>query len=57
MAAYKNFIMGVEELIWAAMEKGFTDADSIYAYVYMYEPRVSTETVNQILNSISQYDC
>lgn len=54
MGMYKNFIIGVEELVWAAMEKGFTDEDSVYAYVYMYEARASRETVNEILRAIHE---
>lgn len=56
MGMYKNFILGVEELVWAAMEKGFTDKDSIYSYVYMYEPRVNRKTVNDILRAIHEDD-
>lgn len=52
MGVYKNFILGVEELIWTAMEKGFNDQNSIYAYVYMHEPRASRDTVNNILSAI-----
>lgn len=54
MGMYKNFIIGVEELVWTAMEKGFTDEDSVYAYVYMYEPRASREIVNNILHAIHE---
>lgn len=56
MGMYKNFILGVEELVWAAMEKGFTDKDSIYSYVYMYEPRATSKTVNDILRAINEDD-
>jgi hypothetical protein len=56
MGAYKNFLIGVEELVWEAREKGFTDADSIYAYVYMYEARVSRDTVNSILEQMNCYE-
>ena len=56
MGMYKNFLIGVTELVWSAMEKGFTDEDGIYAYVYMYEPRVSRETVSHILKSISEQE-
>ncbi len=54
MGMYKNFIIGVEELVWAAMEKGFNDED--YAYVYMYEARADRETVNEILRAIHEDD-
>lgn len=56
MGMYKNFIISVEELVWAAMEKGFSDEDSVYAYVYMYEPRAGRETVNDILRAIHEDD-
>jgi hypothetical protein len=52
MSAYKDFLIGVEELIYTAMEKGFTDADGIYAYVYMYEPRVDMFTVKAVLEQM-----
>lgn len=54
MSAYKNFLIGVEELVWEAYEKGFTDADSVYAYVYMYESRVTRDYVNNVLQSIHE---
>ena len=50
MGMYKNFIMGVEELVWDAMENGLTDEDSIYAYVFMHEKRASRHTVASILS-------
>lgn len=52
MGAYKNFLIGVEELIYTAMEKGFTDVDGIYAYVYMYEPLADRQTVQYILDDM-----
>lgn len=56
MGAYKNFLMGVEELVYSAMEKGFTDEEGIYAYVYEYEHRADFETVKNILDSFSNSD-
>ena len=56
MAKVKDFLIGVEELIWTALEKGATDIDSVYAYVYMYEPRADRETVQAILDDISIND-
>jgi hypothetical protein len=53
MGAMKDFLIGVEELVYTAMEKGFTDTDGVYAYVYMYEPRVDKRTVEAILESMS----
>jgi hypothetical protein len=49
MGAYKDFLIGVEELVWTALEIGAKDADSVYAYVYMYEPRVTPDLVETIL--------
>lgn len=56
MGAYKNFLMEIEELIYSAMEKGFTDEDGIYAYVYERERRVDYNTVKNILDSFSNSD-
>ena len=56
MAKVKDFLIGVEELIWTAMEKGLTDVDGIYAYVYMYEPRVDRFTVEAILDELHRMD-
>lgn len=55
MGAYKDFLIGVEELIYTAMEKGFNDTDGIYAYVYMYEPRADRQTVRNILDDIANH--
>lgn len=52
MSAYKNFLIGITELVWEALEKGLTDSDSVYAYVYMREHRVCSDTVNYVLQSI-----
>lgn len=52
MGAYKDFLLGVEELVYTAMEKGFTDIDGIYAYVYMYEPKADRQTVQYILDDM-----
>lgn len=52
MSAYKDFLLGVEELVWTALEKGATDADSVYAYVYMYEPKADRQTVQYILDDM-----
>lgn len=52
MGAYKDFLLGVEELVWTALEKGATDADSVYAYVYMYEPKADRQTVQYILDDM-----
>lgn len=56
MGAYKNFLMEIEELVYSAMEKGFTDEDGIYAYVYERERRADYNTVKNILDSFSNSD-
>lgn len=56
MGKYKDFLIGVEELVWTAMEKGLTDVDGIYAYVYMYEPLADRETVEAILDELHRMD-
>lgn len=52
MSAYKDFLIGLEELVWTALENGATDADSVYAYVYMYEKRADRQTVQYILDDM-----
>ena len=49
MSAYKDFIIGVEELIYEALERGASNAEMVYAYVYLHEPRVDLYTVENIL--------
>lgn len=56
MGKYKDFLIGVEELIFTAMEKGLTDVDGIYAYVYMYEPLADRFTVEAILDELHRMD-
>lgn len=56
MAKMKDFLIGVEELVWTAMEKGLTDVDGIYAYVYMYEPLADRFTVEAILDELHRMD-
>lgn len=51
MSRYKDFLIGLEELIYEAMELGFTDLDGIYAYVYMKEPLADRVTVENILSA------
>lgn len=52
MGAYKDFLIGLEELVYTALESGARDADSVYAYVYMYEKRADRETVQAILDDM-----
>ena len=49
MGAYKDFLIGVQELVWTAVEIGARDSDSVYAYVYQHEPRVTHDLVENIL--------
>lgn len=49
MGRYKDFLIGIQELIWTAVENGAQDADSVYAYVYQYEPRVTSDLVENML--------
>ena len=52
MGAYKDFLIGLEELVYTALESGARDVDSVYAYVYMYEKRADRETVEAILEDM-----
>ena len=52
MGAYKDFLIGLEELVYTALESGARDVDSVYAYVYMYESRADRETVEAILEDM-----
>lgn len=56
MSAYKDFLIGVEELIWSALERGFTDLYGIHAYVHMYEPDADISTVSAILDELHRMD-
>lgn len=58
MSAYKDFLIGVEELVWSALEKGMTDEENIYSYVYMHDKRVDRYIVKNLLDSMlnSDYD-
>ena len=56
MAKVKDFLIGVEELVWSAVESGATNLDSVYAYVYMYEPRADRATVEMILDELLSMD-
>lgn len=56
MAKVKDFLIGVEELIWTALESGASNLDSVYAYVYMYEPRADRVTVELILDELRRMD-
>lgn len=49
MGKVKNYKMAIEELVWTAIELGARDLDSIYAYVYMYERRVTPSDVEDVL--------
>ena len=53
MARMKDFIMDIQELIWTAVERGMRDEDTIYAYVYMHEPRAIRSDVRAVLEEIN----
>lgn len=52
MARMKDFIMDIQELVWNAVEFGMRDEDTIYAYVYMKEPRAIRSDVRAVLEKI-----
>ena len=56
MSAYKDFLIGVEELVWSALEKGMTDEENVYSYVYMHDKRVDRYTVKNLLDSMLNSD-
>lgn len=56
MAKMKDFLIGVEELVYTALESGARDVDSVYAYVYMYEPLADRATVEAILDELHRMD-
>jgi hypothetical protein len=56
MAKMKDFLIGVEELVFTALEKGFTDLYGIHAYVHMYEPNADLATVEAILDELHRMD-
>lgn len=49
MSAYKDFLIGVEELIYEAMERGASNTDTVFAYVSMHEPRADRYLVENII--------
>ena len=59
MSAYKNFLIGVEELVYTALEKhGPCTEEVVIDYVQKYEPRVGKDLIKNILDQIqdSSYD-
>ena len=54
MARMKDFIMDIQELVWNAVEFGMRDEDTIYAYVYMKEPRAIRSDVRAVLEEINR---
>jgi len=55
MGAYKDYLIGIQELIMTALEKGFTDLYGIHAYVHKYEPFADVSTVSAILDEMQLY--
>jgi len=59
VSAYKNFLIGVEELVYTALEKfGPCTTEVVLEYVQKYEPNAGRDLVENILDSIqdSSYD-
>jgi hypothetical protein len=54
MGMYKNWLIDIEELVWKAIEHGFTSEDEVYVFVFMHDSRVSRETVEHILQNIHE---
>ena len=52
MGRMKDLLIGIQELAWTAYELGARDEDTIYAYVYQYEPRATEEMVKAIAKEI-----
>jgi hypothetical protein len=49
MSAMKDWLASVEELVVEAVERGAKTEDQVFSYVYMYDDRVTQETVKEIL--------
>jgi len=49
MSAYKDFLIGVEELIYEAMERGAKTPAEVYAYVKTYEPHADIFLIENII--------
>ena len=57
MGRYKYVLIGIQELVWNAIETGARDEDAIFAYVYMHERMATEEIVHDILVEIqNEYD-
>lgn len=52
MGRMKELYMSIQELVWTAYELGARDVDTVYAYVYQYEPRASEQMVEDIWNEL-----
>lgn len=51
MSAYKDFLIGVEELVFECLERGMDNPDKVYSYVKRHEPRVDRQTIKDIVES------
>lgn len=49
MSAYKDFLIGVEELIYEAMERGASTPQEVYSYVKIYEPHADIYLIENII--------
>ena len=49
MSAYKDFLIGVEELIYEAMERGASTPQEVYSYVKIYEHHADLYLIENII--------
>jgi len=52
MGLMKDFFLKIENLVWDAVEAGAQSDIEIYAYVRMFDDRVSEETVKNITSQL-----
>ena len=56
MGKVKNHLIQIEELVYEAMERGFTNTDDVYAYVNTYMSNASRYWVEQVLQEFHQHN-
>lgn len=52
MSAYKDMLIGIQELVWSAVEMGMRDEHTIFQFVQLNEPRASLREVHEVLEEI-----
>ena len=52
MGAMKDYLIQIQELVVEAMLNGATSDSDVYAYVYMFEPNVTEQTVKEVTKQI-----